>query len=266
MKKTWIPLILYAYLVIRGLGSLGSNISGVFSNLRTLNILGVLASLLGLAGILVPVFALLGILILWGIIKNEKLMDNLRTWMVPLCYVMAASSALGVIRIIRSFTMMGFSMDFYSIVSGGLVSSILSSVTGVVIYVVVAGMIKKQPGEISKKYRFVFYAVLFVLIFFGALVLISGGNVFGGLLSLLGAWFLPLVFVKAENSEKVVKEATIAVAVIAGIMLIAYLSSQDSGRSSYSSIVPEDLQKLGVSEKEYMEVYNYYKNGVNFGN
>ena len=52
------------------------------------------------------------------------------------------------------------------------------------------------------------------------------------------------------------------------IMLISYLASDAGGSSysSYSSVVPEDLQKLGVSEKEYMEVYNYYKYGTNFGN
>ncbi|MBR6764547.1 MAG: hypothetical protein IKM13_12485 [Clostridia bacterium] len=52
------------------------------------------------------------------------------------------------------------------------------------------------------------------------------------------------------------------------IMLISYLASDAGGSSysSYSSVVPEDLQKLGVSEKEYMEVYNHFKYSTKIGN
>ena len=268
MKKVFIPLILYAYLAIRGLGQLGSNLQNMFACLRTLNILGMLSSLLALVGILVPVFALLATLVAAGIIKNEKLAENLRKWMIPLCFVMAVSQILALIRVIRSFLMMGFSMDFYGIVSGGLVSGILAYMTSLVLYFAVAGMIQKQPAMISKKYRFGFYGVLFVMIFFGMLALIGGANVFGGLVSLLGVWFLPVVFVKAENADGVIKEATIAVVAIAVIMLISYLASDAGGSSggSSSGLSGEPWKELGVSEKEYMEIYNHFKYGTKIGN
>ena len=269
MKKVFIPLILYGYLAIRGLGQLGSNLQNVFAGIRTLNILGVLSSLLALVGILVPVFALLATLVAAGLIKNEKLAENLRKWMIPLCFVMAVSQILALIRVIRNFVMMGFSMDFYGIVSGGLVSSILGTIASLVLYIIVAGMIQKQPATISKKYRFGFYGVLFVMIFFGMLALIGGANVFGSLVSLLGVWFLPVVFVKAENADGVIKEATIAVIAIAIIMLISYLASDagdSSGSSSSSGLAGEPWKELGVSEREYMEIYNHFKYGTKIGN
>lgn|GEM_PF-6289792 len=52
------------------------------------------------------------------------------------------------------------------------------------------------------------------------------------------------------------------------IMLISYLASDAGGSSggSSSGLSGEPWKELGVSEKEYMEIYNYYKHGVNFGN
>lgn len=230
--------------------------------------LGAVLSLVGILGVLVPVMALLILLVREGIIKNEKLAAALQKWIVPLCWVMAAVTVLDLVNIGRRFAVMGIAGDFYALVSHGFLLSILIPIASAILYIVVAGMVKKQPKEIAKGYRFGFYGVFLGFVFLGVLSLIGGANTLGILLDLLGIWFLPLAFVNANNADAVIKEGIIAVVAIAAIMLISYMVSNAGGRpsASYSNIVPEDLQKMGVSEKEYLEIYNYFKYGVNFGN
>lgn len=230
--------------------------------------LGAVLSQVGILGVLVPVMALLILLVREGIIKNEKLAAALQKWIVPLCWVMAAVTVLDLVNIRRRFAVMGIAGDFYALVSHGFLLSILIPIASAILYIVVAGMVKKQPKEIAKGYRFGFYGVFLVFVFLGVLSLIGGANTLGILLDLLGIWFLPLAFVNANNADAVIKEGIIAVVAIAAIMLISYMVSNAGGRpsASYSNIVPEDLQKMGVSEKEYLEIYNYFKYGVNFGN
>ena len=153
---------------------------------------------------------------------------------------------------------------FIEAVVGGPLFSLLSDVLqGVLLLLLGFKLIKNQ--DVTKKYYvlcglsifLVGYASVFMAIA-NPLAIVSKLPTF---LYILSLWYIPKLYVESEypktrvTSKKITTIGLVVVAMYALFLVAGGLSGTSSGSSN------EPWKELGVSEKEYMDIYNYYKYG-----
>lgn len=241
------------------------NLTNIFRNLGILfsrfSVGGILSFLISLATILLP-FALLALLYL-----NTK--KDVKKAGALVCLAGAVLKAYSVFTNIKSMiTMLLSGSDFFIMLNS--VSNLIFNLSVALLFFFAYRHI--STGKKSPYVKVVAGAGGFCYFFASALILLmsSGAvsNMLAGLLLIMALVFLPATV--ADYSTATMTSGTnlkIVVAVLALALLIpAIAGSAGSGSSSrnddlYNSVSGEPWKDLGVSKREYMEIYNKYKYG-----
>ena len=97
-----------------------------------------------------------------------------------------------------------------------------------------------------------------------------GAGLISGILIAVGVYMIAKMFFKSQNSDtnneneieqtnnKIKNSIPVIIAAVIIVIFIAIASASSSSSGGSSS---KPWKDLGVSEKEYMEIYNYYKYG-----
>ena len=155
---------------------------------------------------------------------------------------------------------------FIEAVVGGPLYNVISSVLiGLLLLLLGSKLIKNE--NITKKYYFFCGLSLFLIAYASVIMAIANPlailSKLPTFLYILSLWYIPKLYIDSEYQKTRTtskKFKTIVVVVVAMYLLLAAAGGL-SGSSSTSSNPNEPWKDLGVSKKEYMEVYNYYKYG-----
>ena len=159
--------------------------------------------------------------------------------------------------------------EFVELLVGGPFFNVLSSIL-IGVLLLILGVKLMANGNVAKRYYFlcglsiflVAYASIFMAIA-NPLAIISKLPTFFYVLSL---WYIPKLYSEVEAERTKVRMTSKKVKTIIVVVVIMYIvlgmAGGLSGTSSNSSHPNQPWKDLGVSEKEYMDVYNYYKYGT----
>lgn len=153
---------------------------------------------------------------------------------------------------------------FIEAVVGGPLFSVLSHVLlGVLLLILGSKLIKDK--NVTKKYYVLCGLSIFLVGYASVIMAIANPlailSKLPTLLYVLSLWYIPKLYMESEYQKTRVtsKKITTIVFVVVAMYVLYFVAGGLSGTSSGSSNEP--WKELGVSEKEYMDIYNYYKYG-----
>lgn len=78
----------------------------------------------------------------------------------------------------------------------------------------------------------------------------------------LSLWYIPKVYIESEQHKIRITSKKIKIIVIVVVIMYVFLAVAGGLSGTTSSSANAPWRDLGVTKKEYMDVYNYYKYGV----
>ena len=170
-----------------------------------------------------------------------------------------ASIVSGLLRV-RTLFLFGYTF-IEAVVEGPLYNILAPVLIGILMLLLGLKFIKNQT--VTKNYYLLCGVSIFLVAFGSVLMAIANpyailSNV-PTLLHAIALWYIPKLYIPQEyqKTRTTQKKVITIVAVVAAMYLLLAVSGGLSGSSSN-----EPWRELGVSKKEYMDVYAYYKYGV----